>query len=61
MQSPKCLTFKSPDDFFELKMIDYVERTWKQWLGPLVPDLPDFKRVIRDLRPQILFLYSTAA
>ena len=45
--------FKSPEDFFRAKMISYVEKTWKQWLGPLVPRLPEFKIVMDELRPQI--------
>jgi len=45
--------FESPDDFFLPPMLDYVERTWDQWLGPLVPGLPDFETVIGQLRTQI--------
>lgn len=47
------VTFRGPEDFFEKAMLDYVERTWEQWLGPLVPDLPDFDIVIDDLRGTI--------
>ena len=38
--------FKSPDDFFQETILTSVEKTWKQWLGPLVPDLPPFELVI---------------
>ena len=52
------LSFNGPDDFFEKTMLNYVEKTWEQWLGPLVPDLPDFSTVIDDLRPSIALLVS---
>ena len=52
------VTFKGPDDFFEKTMLDYVKKTWEQWLGPLVPDLPDFSIVIDNLRPRIALLVS---
>ncbi len=62
--SAKCtirnVSFKGPDDFFEKTMLNYVEKTWEQWLGPLVPDLPDFNTVIGELRPKITFLVSKA-
>jgi uncharacterized protein len=55
--SEKCsvrgMAFESADDFFHKDMLSYVETTWKQWLGPLVPDLPPFQTVIRELRPRI--------
>ncbi len=45
--------FKGQDDFFPETMLDYIEKTWVQWLGPLVPNLPPYKTVIDELRPQI--------
>lgn len=36
--------------------IPWVEKTWDQWLGPLVPGLPSFQIVIGELRPQIAVL-----
>jgi len=54
----KCATrnaaFAGPEDFFRDPMIGYVERTWEQWLGPLVPGLPAFEIVITELRPWIV-------
>jgi len=47
------VSFKRPEDFFQETMLAYVERTWEQWLGPLVPDLPSYETVISELRPQI--------
>ncbi len=52
------VSFNGPEDFFERTMLNYVEKTWKKWLGPLVPDLPDFSIVIDDLRPRIALLVS---
>lgn len=49
----RSVAFKSPEDFFQTTMLAYVEKTWEQWLGPLVPGLPTFKTVIGELRPQI--------
>jgi uncharacterized protein len=52
--------FEGPESFFQEPMLSYVERTWVQWLGPLVPDLPPFKTVIGELRPQIVSLISSS-
>jgi len=54
------VTFMGPEDFFQQAMLAYIEKTWDQWLGPLVPALPSFKTVIGELRPQIAALVSTA-
>lgn len=54
------VSFSGPDDFFEAKMLAYVERTWKQWLGPLVARLPPFSTVISELRPRIAALLTTS-
>ncbi|HDL86221.1 MAG TPA: nucleotidyl transferase AbiEii/AbiGii toxin family protein [Candidatus Acetothermia bacterium] len=50
--------FEGPESFFQEKMLAYVEKTWQQWLGPLVPELPPFETVIGELRPQIESLIS---
>jgi hypothetical protein len=47
------VVFNSAADFFPEGMMAYVEKTWTQWLAPLVPSLPSFAIVIGDLRPQI--------
>jgi predicted nucleotidyltransferase component of viral defense system len=47
------VTFQGPEDFFQDRMLGYVEKTWEQWLGPLVPSLPTFHAVIEDLRPRL--------
>ena len=52
------VSFDGPDDFFQETMLNYVDKTWQQWLGPLIPDLPDFATVIDDLRPKISLLVS---
>jgi len=53
------VSFSGPDDFFEKTMLNYIEKTWEQWLGPLVPDLPDFSTVIGELRTKITSLVTT--
>ena len=50
------VAFDGPDAFFEPTMLAYVERTWENWLGPLVADLAPFDLVIEELRPQIEML-----
>jgi predicted nucleotidyltransferase component of viral defense system len=47
------VTFQGPEDFLQDRMLGYVEKTWEQWLGPLVPGLPSFGTVIGDLRPRL--------
>ena len=51
-------SFRGPGDFFQTAMLAYVERTWDQWLGPLVPNLPSYGTVIGELRPQIVALLA---
>jgi len=46
--------FQVADDFFNKKMLAYIERTWDQWLGNLVQRLPTFETVISQLYPQIV-------
>lgn len=53
------VSFTDPSDFFHEPMLAYVEDTWEQWLGPLVPGLPSFDTVINGLRPQVAALFST--
>lgn len=52
----KNISFQSGEDFFHETMMAHVEKTWNQWLGPLVPNLPSFQTVIGSLRPQIVSL-----
>lgn len=54
----KKVGFENPDDFFKEQIISYVERSWDQWLGPLVPELPSYKTVMDELRPQIESILS---
>ena len=53
------VTFNGPEAFFQDTMLAYVEKTWDQWLGTLVPGLPSFHTVISELRPQVAVLIST--
>jgi predicted nucleotidyltransferase component of viral defense system len=59
----KCATrdvrFEGAEDFFQNPMLSYVEATWEQWLGRLVPGLPSFETVIGELRPQIAELLGS--
>ena len=50
--------FEDPEHFFHESILAHVERTWEQWLGPLVPELLAFETVIGALRPQIVSLFA---
>ena len=52
----RSVAFDGPEDFFRDSMLAYVEGSWDQWLGPLVPELPSFETVINGLRPQVAAL-----
>jgi predicted nucleotidyltransferase component of viral defense system len=52
------ISFQGPGDFFQETMLAYIEKTWNQWLGPLVPDLPPYETAIAELHPQIIALTS---
>lgn len=51
--SHKQVSFKEPTDFFDEKMIGYVSKTWNQWLGPLIVDLPDSQDILEELKTKI--------
>jgi predicted nucleotidyltransferase component of viral defense system len=51
--SVRGVAFAGPEDFFQERMLAYVEKTWDPWLGPLVPGLPTFETVIGELRPEV--------
>lgn len=53
------VVFPIPEDFFHEQILAYVEETWEQWLGPLVPDLPSFDTVVGELRPRVAGLIPT--
>ncbi len=52
------IAFKGPEDFFQEIMLAYVEKTWNQWLGPLVPELPAFGSAIADLKERVFDLFK---
>ncbi len=47
------VSFQGVEDFFQTHSLAYIEQTWEQWLGPLVPNLPSCATVMKELRPQI--------
>lgn len=51
--SVRNVSFDGPEDFFQEPMLSHIKRTWNQWLGQLVPELPSFETVIEELRPRI--------
>jgi predicted nucleotidyltransferase component of viral defense system len=54
------VTFSGPESFFPEAMLQTVEKTWEQWLGPLVPDLPPYGTVIEALRPKVAELLGSS-
>ena len=58
--SVRNVAFAGPEDVFEDRMLACVEKTWDQWLGPLVPGFPTFQTVIGEIRPQVAALIPAA-
>lgn len=56
--SHRQVSFSNENSFFDEKMLANVKQTWKQWLDPLVQDLPNYQTVIDELRPKISKLIS---
>jgi len=50
------VTFSGTASFFPDNLITNVEKTWTQWLGPLVSELPPCKTVLEELRSQVATL-----
>ena len=51
--------FGGPEEFFDKTLLDYVAKTWEQWLGPLVPELPPFEPVINNLKQKFSDLFKS--
>ncbi len=51
--SHKQVSFTGPTDFFDEKMIGYVSKTWVQWLGPLVVNLPGSQSILEELKTKV--------
>jgi len=49
----KNVHFVGAESFFDPVMMETVRRTWKQWLGNLVSDLPECSQVISELRTRL--------
>ncbi len=47
------VSFNSVGDFFHPVVLAHVERTWQDWLGPLVAGLPPFPKVIGELEEHL--------
>jgi predicted nucleotidyltransferase component of viral defense system len=52
------IDFSRPEEFFDKTLVDYATKTWEQWLGPLVPDLPPFEPVIDNLKQKLFDLFA---
>jgi predicted nucleotidyltransferase component of viral defense system len=49
----RSVEFKSPDDFFDPRVLEHTAATWQQSLGSLVPNLPPYEQVLNELKPAI--------
>lgn len=54
----KNVHFTGADSFFDPIMMETVKRTWKQWLGNLVSDLPECSLVIDGLKAKLELLIN---
>lgn len=52
------VAFSGMEDFFDERILAYVEDTWEHSLGVLVLGLPSFDTVAGELRPQIAAVLS---
>jgi predicted nucleotidyltransferase component of viral defense system len=55
----KNVLFTGAKSFFDPIMMETVKRTWNQWLGNLVFDLPEYSRVISELEVKLKTLFDT--
>jgi len=54
------IDFRGPEDFFNKTLLDYLAKTWEQWLGPLVLELPSFNLVIDNLKQNLFNIFKSA-
>ena len=54
----KNVHFVGVESFFDPVMMETVKRTWKQWLGNLVSDLPECFQVENELRTKLESLFT---
>jgi len=47
------VTFTNINSFFSAPLLEQVEKTWEQWLGPLLKELPPYTQVIKELHFEI--------
>ncbi len=47
------VSFSDSSSFFSPKLLVEVEKTWQQWLQPLLSNLPSYELVLKELRDQI--------
>ncbi len=55
----KKVVFKGAESFFDPIMMETVKRTWNQWLGNLVSDLPECSQVINELKVKLETLFDS--
>jgi len=54
----KNVHFAGTESFFDSVMMETIKRTWKQWLGNLVSELPECSVVIDGLKAKLESLFT---
>lgn len=55
--STKAVSLGSIDDLFQEKLLESLKE-WNMWLEPIVPNLPDSSRVLKELRMQLEEIFN---
>lgn len=50
------VSFLDANSFFSDSLLQEVEKTWVQWLSPLLTQVPSYKQVIKELQHQVIML-----
>jgi predicted nucleotidyltransferase component of viral defense system len=51
------VTFIDANSFFSTNLLEMVEKTWEQWLGALISELPPYNKMINELRASVTSLF----
>lgn len=50
----KNITYRGPEQFFNAEYLNYIKKDWVEFLGRLIPALPEFDDVIINLKNHVL-------
>lgn len=49
----KDITFVAPEQFFNEEYLNYIKKDWPEFLGGLIPELPEFDQVVMALKSYV--------